>query len=121
MNMIINAEVFQLEEDFDNNLWLIDFRDEKLGLRGKIEIPSKIADLHDVKNLQIEVISAAKKKKPSFKDAKVALNATSYRTKPVGKEKIYSFSSGGLTFRLFSGKVLPEFKSPFKEYMIIVR
>ncbi|MHA1976166.1 MAG: hypothetical protein ACW98F_00890 [Candidatus Hodarchaeales archaeon] len=118
--MLINAEVFQLEEDFDNNLWLIDFRDEKLGLRGRMEIPSKLADLHDAKNLQIEVV-AAKKKTPSFKDAKIALNAISYRTRPTGKEKIYSFSSGGLMFRLFSGKVLSEFKLPFKEYLIIVR
>jgi len=118
--MLINADVFQLEEDFDNNLWIIDFRDEKLGLRGRMEVPSQVVDLHDAKNLQIEVI-AVKKKAPSFKDAKIALNAINYRTKPLGKEKIYSFSSGGLTFRLFSGKVLPEFKLPFKEYLIIVR
>ena len=118
--MLINAEVFQLEEDIDNNLWLIDFRDEKLGLRGRIEVPSKIVDLRDAKKLQIEVVTA-KKKAPSFKDAKIVLNAINYRTKPAGKEKIYSFSSGGLTFRLFSGKVIPAFKLPFKEYLIVVR
>lgn len=118
--MLINAEVFQLEEDNDNNLWLIDFRDEKLGLRGRMEVPSKLVDLHDAKNLKIDVV-AVKKKTPTFKDAKVVFNAINYRTKPIGKEKIYSFSSGGLTFRLFSSKVISEFKSPFKEYLIIVR
>ncbi len=118
--MIINAEIFQLEEDYDNDLWLIDFRDEEKGLRGKIDIPSKVANLQNAKKIRIEVKPFDKKKK-SFKDCLIAFNATSFRTKPVGEEKIYSFSAGGLIFRIFSGKAIPEFKLPLKEYQIIVR
>ena len=118
--MIINAEIFQLEEDNDNNLWLIDFRDEEKGSRGKIEIPTRIVNLQDTKKIQIEVNPQVKKKK-SFKDCLIAFNATSFRTKPIGKEKVYSFSAGGLIFRIYSGKAIPEFKVPLKEYQIIVR
>jgi hypothetical protein len=118
--MIINAEIFQLEEDYDNNLWLIDFRDEEKNLRGKIEIPSKIVKMQKTKKIQIEVKPLGKRKQ-SFKDCLIVYNATSFRTKPTGEEKIYSFSAGGLIFRIFSGKAIPEFKTPLKEYQIIVR
>ena len=46
--MIINAEVFQIEEDTDNNLLRIDFRDEKQNVRGKIEIPTTVLDIKDI-------------------------------------------------------------------------
>ena len=118
--MIINAEIFQLEEDYDNDLWLIDFRDEEKGLRGKIDIPSKVANMHNKKKVRIEV-QPYKKRKKSFKDCLIVFNATSYRTKPVGEDKVYSFSAGGLILRIFSGKAIPEFKLPLKEYQIIVR
>ena len=118
--MIINAEVFQLEEDFDNNLWRIDFRDEKQNLRGKIEIPSDILDLKDKKNLTIEILPNADKKQ-KFEDALIVFNAISIRAKSPGKEHVYSFSSGGLMCRLFSSKVINSLKVPLKEFIIIVR
>ncbi len=118
--MILNAEIFQIEEDFDNNLWIIDFKEEEKAIRGKIEIPSKIVNLGDKKNLTIEILPS-NQVKDIPEDSIIALNVVSFRTKPVGKEKIYSFSAGGLIFRLFSTKVLSEFKSPLREYMLILK
>ena len=120
--MIIKAERMRIEEDTDNNLWLIDFRDEKKGLRGRIEIPSKIVSMEEVKEFEVEIISRKKIKEPLDKsNARIIFNATSFKTKPLGEEKIYSFSAGGLLIRLFSGKTLPEFKGTLKEYTVIVR
>lgn len=124
--MIIKAERNRIEEDNDNNLWLIDFRDEKQNLRGRIEIPSTIAKMEEVKEFEIEIISSEKKKEPiDNSNARIIFNSTSFRTKPLGKgkekEKIYSFSAGGLIVRLFVEKALPEFKGALKEYVIIVR
>jgi hypothetical protein len=120
--MIIKAERKRIEEDVDNNLWLIDFRDEKQDLRGRIEIPSTIAKMEEVKEFEIEIISSEKKKEPiDNSNARIIFNSTSFRTKPLGKEKIYSFSAGGLIVRLFVKKALPEFKGALKEYVIIVR
>ncbi|MHA1542921.1 MAG: hypothetical protein ACTSQH_08080 [Candidatus Hodarchaeales archaeon] len=118
--MIINAEVFQLEEDYDNNLWRIDFRDEKQNLRGKIEIPSKILDMKDRKNFQIEILPNVSDK-PTFKDELIAFNAINIRTKSVGKDRVYTFSAGGLMTRLFTSKVIKQFKLPLKEFSITVR
>ena len=123
--MIIKAERKRIEEDTDNNLWLIDFRDEKQDLRGRIEIPSTIAKMEEVKEFEIEIISSEKKKEPiDNSNARIIFNSTSFRTKqtkPLGKEKIYSFSAGGLMVRLFVKKALPEFKGALKQYVIIVR
>ena len=118
--MIINAEVFQLEEDFDNNLWRIDFRDEKQNLRGKIEIPSKIIDLKDKKNFKIEILPDVDKDQ-KFDEELIVFNAINIRTKSGGKELVYSFSSGGLMFRIFSPKAINDFKTPLKNFLIIVR
>ncbi|MHA2223688.1 MAG: hypothetical protein ACXAC8_00545 [Candidatus Hodarchaeales archaeon] len=120
--MKINAERMRIEEDSDNDLWLVDFRDEKKGLRGKIELPSKIIAMEDVKDFEVEVIP--KEKIPAsldYTDSRIAFNATSFRTKSLGTEKTYSFSSGGLMLRLYSGTVIPELKSLLKEYVIIIR
>ncbi len=120
--MIIKAERMRIEEDVDNNLWLIDFRDEKKGLRGRIEIPSGIISMEEVKEFEVEIILRSELKGPIDRsNARIIFNATSFRTKPLGEEKIYSFSAGGLLIRLFSGKALPEFKGALKEYTIIVR
>ena len=62
--MIIKAERMRIEEDTDNNLWLIDFRDEKKGLRGRIEIPSKIVSMEEDKEFEVEIILRKKIKKP---------------------------------------------------------
>jgi len=118
--MIISAEVFQLEEDLDNNLWRVDFRDEKQNLRGKIEIPSQVLDIKDTKKFQIEIIRNDDEER-IFKDELIVFNAISMRTKPVGKEHVYSFSSGGFMLRIFTTKVLKEFKSMLKEFSITVR
>jgi len=118
--MIINAEVFQLEEDFDNNLWRIDFRDEKQNLRGKIEIPSKVLDIKDTKKFQIEIIPDDDEDR-IFKDELIVFNAINIRTKPSGKENVYSFSSGGFMLRIFTLKTIKEFKSLLKEFSIVVR
>ena len=118
--MIINAEVFQLEEDYDNNLWRIDFRDEKQNLRGKIEIPSKIVEMKDRKQLQIEIIPSSDDK-TTFKDELIVLNSINIRSQSVGKDRVYSFSAAGLMVRIFSTKVINQFKLPLKEFSIIVR
>lgn len=120
--MIIKAERMRIEQDSDNNLWYIDFRDEEKGVRGRIEIPSNLVDMEDVKEFEVEIIPHD----PStghldYSDALIVFNAISFRTKTLGAEKIYSFSAGGLIFRLFSGTPLSEFKAGLKEYKIIVR
>jgi hypothetical protein len=76
--------------------------------------------MHDTKKFQIEITPSTKRKK-SFKGAKIAFNAISIRTKPVGNENIYTFSAGGITFRIFSGKVIKGFKTPLKDYVIILK
>lgn len=120
--MIIKAERMRTELDSDNDLWLIDFRDEEQGLRGRIEIPSKIASMEDVKNFEIEVIPRDTVKEPlDYSDAMIAYNAINFRTKPLGTEKVYSFSAGGLTLRLFSGNPLKDFKTVLKDFIIVVR
>ncbi len=120
--MIIKAEKMRTEHDLDNDLYLIDFRDEDQGIRGKIEIPSKIVAMDDAKDFEINIIPRDPLKDPmDYKDAKIAFNAINFRTKPLGAEKVYSFSAGGLILRLFSGTPLPEFKTVLKEFLIIVR
>jgi hypothetical protein len=120
--MIINAERMRIEEDADNDLWLIDFRDDEKGLRGKIEIPSDLASMEDVKEFELEILSRKKIKTISeYKDAKIVFNARSFRTKPIAGERVYSFSAGGLILRIFSTKIIPEFKAALKEYIIIIR
>lgn len=120
--MIIKAEKMRVEHDSDNDLLYIDFRDEKKEIRGKIEIPSKIVSMEDVKDFEVEIIPHASVKKPlDHSDAQIVFNAINFRTKPLGAEKIYSFSAGGLMLRLFSVTPLPEFKTVLKEYLIIVR
>jgi len=120
--MIIQAEKMRTELDSDNNLLLIDFRDEDKGIRGKIEIPSRIVTMEDVKSFEVEIIPRDSTKDPlDYSDAKIVFNAINFRTKPLGTEKIYSFSAGGLILRLFSGTPLPEFKTILKEFIIIVR
>ena len=118
--MIINAEVFQIEEDTDNNLLRIDFRDEKQNVRGKIEIPTTVLDIKDKKKFQIEIIPN-KDDERTFKDELIVFNAINIRTKPVTKEHVYAFSSGGFMLRIFSTKILKEFKSLLKEFLITVR
>ena len=118
--MIINAEVFQVEEDLDNNLLRIDFRDEKQKLRGKIEIPKTVLDLKDTKKFQIEIMPNSDNER-TFKDELIVFNAINIRTKPVEKQNVYSFSSGGFMLRIFSTKIIKEFKSVLKEFSIIVR
>ncbi len=120
--MIINAERMRIEEDTDNDLWLIDFRDEDRGIRGRVEIPSKIVSMEGVSNFDIEIISRKELKDPqNYKNAKIVFNATSFRTKPLGDEKTYSFSSGGLMLRLFAGSPISEFKAALKDYIIIIK
>jgi hypothetical protein len=120
--MIIKAERMRTELDSDNDLWLIDFRDEDQGLRGRIEIPSKIAPMEEVKSFEIEIIPRDSLKKPlDYSDAKIVYNAISFRTKPLGTERVYSFSAGGLMVRLFSSKAIKDFKTVLKGFIIIVR
>ncbi|MFX1286153.1 MAG: hypothetical protein ACFFB5_21090 [Promethearchaeota archaeon] len=120
--MIIQAERMRTEHDSDNDLFLIDFRDEDKGLRGKIEIPSRIVDMEEEKSFEVEIIPLDSIKDPlDYTDAKIVFNAVNFRTKPLGTERIYSFSSGGLILRLFSGKPLPEFKTVLRKFVIIVR
>ncbi|MFX0122260.1 MAG: hypothetical protein ACFFAE_01370 [Candidatus Hodarchaeota archaeon] len=121
--MIIKAERMRTELDADNDLWLVDFRDENQGLRGRIEVPSKLVSMEDVKDFEIEIIArdAVKKKPIDYSDAMIAYNAINFRTKPLGTEKVYSFSAGGLILRLFSGKPLKDFKTVLKEFIIVVR
>ncbi len=118
--MIINAEVFQQEEDFDNNLLRIDFRDEKQNLRGRIEIPTTVLDIKGTKKFQIE-IAPNNDGERTFKDELIVFNAINIRTKPVTKEHVYAFSSGGFMLRIFSTKILKEFRSLLKEFLITVR
>ncbi|MFX0014569.1 MAG: hypothetical protein ACFFB2_05420 [Promethearchaeota archaeon] len=120
--MIIQAERMRIEHDSDNDLYLIDFRDEEKGLRGKIEIPSKIVAMEDMKSFEIEVIPRDSISDPlDYSNAKIAFNAINFRTKPIGAEKVYSFSAGGLILRIFSSAPLKEFKTVLKEFVIVVR
>jgi hypothetical protein len=120
--MIVKAERMRAELDSDNDLWLIDFRDENQGLRGRIEIPSTIASMEDVKSFEIEVIARDSVKKPlDYSGAIIAYNATNFRAKPLGAENVYSFSAGGLILRLFSSKKIKGFKTALKSFIIIVR
>ncbi|MHA2243454.1 MAG: hypothetical protein ACXADY_00645 [Candidatus Hodarchaeales archaeon] len=120
--MIIKAEKMRMEHDSDNDLWLIDFRDEEKGLRGRVEIPSKMVSMEDVKDFEIEINPKDSLTDPlDYTDVKIVLNAVNFRTKPLGTDKVYSFSAGGLILRLFSVKPLSEFKTALKEFVIIVR
>ena len=120
--MIINAERMRIEHDEDNDLWLIDFRDEDQGLRGRIEIPSRIVSMENTTDFKVEIISRSSSNETlDFKDALIAFNATRFRIKPRDGENIYSFSAGGLSLRLFSGEKIREFKGLIREYIIIVR
>ncbi len=120
--MIIKAEKMRMEHDSDNVLWLIDFRDEEKGLRGRVEIPSNIVAMEDVKDFEIEINPRDSLTDTlDYTDAKIVYNAVNFRTKPLGADKVYSFSAGGLILRLFSGTLLPEFKTALKEFVIIVR
>ena len=120
--MIINAEQTRTQEDLDNNLWLVDFRDEDKGIRGRIEIPSEIANMENVKDFEIEILARSKlKKEPDFKDVRIAFNGFNFRMKPVGKEKAYTLSAGGLILRLFASKKIAEFKLALKEFVVLVR
>ena len=119
--MIIKAERLQIKEDTDNNLWLIDFRDEKRELKGSIEIPSKIVSMEESTELEIEIISRDKLKEPlDNSNSRIVFNAKTFRTKTQEKEKTYSFSAGGIMLRLFSKKAISEFKGALKEFIIIV-
>ena len=120
--MIIKAERMRAELDSDNNLWLIDFRDEDQGLRGRIEIPLAIVSMEDVKSFKIEIIPLDSVKKPlDYSNAMIVYNATNFRSKPLGTERVYSFSAGGLMLRLFSNKAIRGFKTVLKSFLIIVR
>ena len=120
--MLIKAERMRTELDSDNDLWLIDFRDEEKGLRGKIEIPSKIVSMEEVKSFEIEIIARDSLKKPlDYSDAKIVYNAINFRTKPLGTERVYSFSAGGLMLRIFSSKAIKDFRTVLKGFVIIVR
>lgn len=120
--MIIKAERMRIEHDSDNDLWYIDFRDEKKGLRGRIDIPSNIVAMEDVKEFEVEIIPYDPRKTTSdFTEARIVFNSVNFRTKPVGAEKIYSFSAGGIMLRIFSREALTEFKTPLKRFLIIVR
>lgn len=117
--MIIHAERMRIEEDIDNNLWLLDFRDEEKGIRGKIEIPSKLISMEEIKQFEIEIL--AFKENQNYEGCLIAFNARSFRTKPTGEEKTYSFSAGGLMLRLFTRKPIKEFRTALKEYTILIR
>ncbi|UCE14275.1 MAG: hypothetical protein JSV04_03635 [Candidatus Heimdallarchaeota archaeon] len=120
--MIIKAERMRIEHDSDNDLWYIDFRDEEKGLRGRIEIPSNIVAMEDVKEFEVEIIPFdSRKATPDFTESRIVLNSVNFRTKPLGAEKIYSFSAGGIMLRLFSKKALSEFKTPLQKFRIFVR
>ncbi|UCG03578.1 MAG: hypothetical protein JSW11_06230 [Candidatus Heimdallarchaeota archaeon] len=121
--MIIKAERMRTELDSDNDLWLIDFRDEDQGVRGRIEIPSKIVSMEDVKSFEIEILprDSVKKDPLDYSGAMIVYNATNFRTKPLGTEKVYSFSAGGLMLRLFSTKAIKDFKTVLKGFIIIIR
>ncbi len=119
--MIINAERMRIEEDEDNKLWVIDFRDEDQGLRGRIEIPSDIVKMDTITDFKVEILSKPlSEENTNLNDALIVFNATSFRTKPRDEENIYSFSSGGLLLRLFSGTPIKELKGHIREYIIIV-
>lgn len=122
--MIIKAERMRIEEDLDNNLWIIDFRDEDdTSLRGRIEIPSTLSrDFEDLKKFEIEVLSKKDlTSDPDYNGVRIAYNAISFRVKPTTGEQIYSFSAGGLMLRVYSKKPIPEFRPALRNFFILVR
>ncbi|NHJ00577.1 MAG: hypothetical protein EAX86_00465 [Candidatus Heimdallarchaeota archaeon] len=120
--MNIKAERMRIEEDTDNDLWLIDFRDEEKAIRGKIEIPSKVVPMEDIKEFEIDIFPREKAPASStYSNAKIVYNATSFRTRDQDDEQVYSFSAGGLMLRLFSTKAISEFKVALREYVIVVK
>ncbi|MHA1214583.1 MAG: hypothetical protein ACTSPG_04760 [Candidatus Hodarchaeales archaeon] len=119
--MIINAERMRIEKDEDNNLWIINFRDEERSIRGRIEIPSKIVEMEDIKEFLLEIIPRKEETaSKDFTNTLIAFNAKSYRTKPVGDEIIYSFSAGGLMTRVYSTSEIKELKPVLKDFLIVV-
>ena len=122
--MIIKAERLRIEEDLDNELWLVDFRDEKdSGVRGRIEIPTTLArNFDDIKKFEIEVLpKKGMTSDPDYSGVRIAYNATSFRIKPTSGEKIYSFSAGGLMLRVYSKKPISELKPALRKFVILVR
>ncbi|MHA2075591.1 MAG: hypothetical protein ACW97X_13310, partial [Candidatus Hodarchaeales archaeon] len=77
-------------------------------------------NMKDRKNFQIEILPNVSDKS-TFKDVLIAFNAINIRKQSVGKDHVYTFSAGGLAIRLFTTKVLKQFKSALKEFSIIVR
>ncbi len=120
--MDITAERMRIEEDTDNDLWIIDFRDEEKSIRGRIEIPSKVVSMEEVKEYKISIIPRENAPtRTKYSDAKIVYNATSFKTRDQDDEQVYSFSAGGLMLRLFSPKTISDFKVALKEYLIIVK
>ncbi len=122
--MIIKAERLRIEEDLDNQLWLVDFRDEKdSGVRGRIEIPTTLAkDFEDIKKFEIEVLPRkGMTSDPDYSGVRISYNAISFRVKPTTGERIYSFSAGGLMLRVYSKKPISELKPALRKFVILVR
>jgi hypothetical protein len=120
--MIINAERMRLEQDSDNDLWLVDFRDEAKSLRGRIEIPLSLVQMEELKEFILEIIPQdSKKGSKDFSEAHLVYNAISFRTKPVGDENIYSFSAGGLLLRIYTTSEIKEIQPVLKDFKIILR
>ncbi|MHA1972208.1 MAG: hypothetical protein ACTSW1_04395 [Candidatus Hodarchaeales archaeon] len=119
--MIINAERMRIEKDEDNNLWIINFRDEERSIRGRIEIPSKIVDMEDIKEFSLEITPRNEGTvSRDLSNSLITFNAKSYRTKPVGDEIIYSFSAGGLMTRVYSTSEIKELKPVLKDFLVII-
>jgi hypothetical protein len=122
--MIIKAERMRIEEDLDNGLWIVDFRDEDdTGIRGRIEVPTMLAeDFADLKKFEIEVIhNRDQTTDPDYSGVRLSYNATSFRVKPTAEEKIYSFSAGGLMLRVYARNAIPEFRPALRKFTILVR
>ncbi|WP_455143418.1 hypothetical protein [Candidatus Hodarchaeum mangrovi] len=120
--MIINAERMRLEEDSDNNMWLVDFRDEAKSLRGRIEVPLGLIPMEEFKEFTIEIIPQDKKKSSQeYSDAHLVYNAISFRTRPVGDENVYSFSAGGLILRIYTTSEIKEIQPVLKDFKIILK
>ncbi|MFW9778744.1 MAG: hypothetical protein ACFFE8_07795 [Candidatus Heimdallarchaeota archaeon] len=122
--MIIKAERMRIEEDLDNGLWIVDFRDEDdTGLRGRIEIPTMLAsDFADLKKFQIEVLAEQDMaEKPDYTGVRIGYNTTSFRVKPTAEERIYSFSAGGLMLRVFSRTPIKELRPALRKFVVLVR
>jgi hypothetical protein len=122
--MIIKAERMRIEEDLDNGLWIVDFRDEDdTGLRGRIEVPTMLAeDFADLKKFEIEVIhNRDQTEDPDYTGVRLSYNATSFRVKPTAEERIYSFSAGGLMLRVYARNPIPELRPALRKFTILVR